>query len=630
MLAGSRAVVDVTRRCLQAALCVAAWVAAAPAIADTDAPAATRIRDLDYGDVLFHYYQDDYLGALVRLEAARDLGRMPNHGAEAELLSGGLYLSLGLHAEATRIFDRLLDGSVPQSVSDRARFYLARIGYQRGYYDRALRDLGLIKGTLPGSLESEKRLLSANVLMAMGRYGDAAAELRKAGPEDDWAPYARFNLGVALVRNGDLAQGAQWLTAVGTMPAATEEQRSLRDRANLALGYAMLQQRAAEPAASALARVRLQGPYSNKALLGLGWAEADAKRPDRALVPWLELREGRLLDAAVQESYLAVPYAYAQLASNGQAAQQYRYAVQAYSDESRRLDESIAAIRRDGFLDSVLAATPPDDPMGWAWQLRKVPDAPQTRYLYHLLASHAFQEGLRNYRDLRIMQRNLAGWGQSLEALDEMVVTRQIAAEQREPRRQALMDATDLDGLAARQAALDERVRQIESSREVAALASPQQAAAWSALDADLARIESLPAGDQRDALAERARLLRGVLLWQLDAEYKQRMRALKNDVRETSSLLADARRGMQQVDQASASAPQSTAGYASQVRSLAGRVDAMSPRIDAAAAAQQRVLVAIAVDELEAQKRRLASYATQAQFALAAIYDGATAGVAR
>ena len=630
MLARSRAVVDVTRRGLQAALCVAAWVAAAPAIADADGPAATRIRDLDYGDVLFHYYQDDYLGALVRLEAARDLGRMPNHGAEAELLSGGLYLSLGLHAEATRIFDRLLDGSVPQSVSDRARFYLARIGYQRGYYDRALRDLGLIKGTLPGSLESEKRLLSANVLMAMGRYGDAAAELRKAGPEDDWAPYARFNLGVALVRNGDLAQGAQWLTAVGTMPAATEEQRSLRDRANLALGYAMLQQRAAEPAASALARVRLQGPYSNKALLGLGWAEADAKRPDRALVPWLELREGRLLDAAVQESYLAVPYAYAQLASNGQAAQQYRYAVQAYSDESRRLDESIAAIRRDGFLDSVLAATPPDDPMGWAWQLRKVPDAPQTRYLYHLLASHAFQEGLRNYRDLRIMQRNLAGWGQSLEALDEMVVTRQIAAEQREPRRQALMDATDLDGLAARQAALDERVRQIESSREVAALASPQQAAAWSALDADLARIESLPAGDQRDALAERARLLRGVLLWQLDAEYKQRMRALKNDVRETSSLLADARRGMQQVDQASASAPQSTAGYASQVRSLAGRVDAMSPRIDAAAAAQQRVLVAIAVDELEAQKRRLASYATQAQFALAAIYDGATAGVAR
>ncbi|MFO1408437.1 MAG: tetratricopeptide repeat protein [Steroidobacteraceae bacterium] len=632
MLESSRRAQATRRRCLGAAVLVVLSASAQAAVASTpdDRPPPTRIRDLDYGDVLFHYYQDDYLGALVRLEAARDLGRLPNQGAEAELLSGGLYLSLGLHAEATRIFDRLLGGNVPQSVSDRARFYLARIGYQRGYYDQSLRDLGLIKGTLPGKLESERRLLVANVLMALGRYGEAASELQKAGPEDDWAPYARYNLGVALVRTGNFAQGTQWLAAVGTMTATNEEQRSLRDRANLSLGYALLQQRAAEPAASALSRVRLQGPYSNKALLGLGWAEADAKQPDRALVPWLELRNGRLLDAAVQESYLAVPYAYAQLASNGQAAQQYRYAVQAYVDESRRLDESIAAIRRDGFLDSVLAATPPDDPMGWAWQLRKVPDAPQTRYLYHLLASHAFQEGLRNYRDLRIMQRNLASWGQSLEALDEMVVTRQLAAEQREPRRRALLDSTDFDGLAARQSALEAQAREVDANRDVAALASPEQAAAWAALESDLARIEALPDGDQRDELLERARLLRGVLMWQLDADFKQRMRALRNDLRDTGALLADARRGLEQVDAASASAPQSIAGYANQVQAMAARVQQMGPRIDDAAAAQQRVLVAIAVDELESQKRRLASYATQAQFALAAIYDGATAGVNR
>ena len=82
--------------------------------------------------MLFHFYQDDYFGALVRLEAASDLGRMPSHEADAQLLAGGLYLSLGLHLEATRIFDRLLAGPVPQSVSDRAHFYLGRIGYQRG------------------------------------------------------------------------------------------------------------------------------------------------------------------------------------------------------------------------------------------------------------------------------------------------------------------------------------------------------------------------------------------------------------------------------------------------------------------------------------------------------------------
>jgi hypothetical protein len=610
------------------AACAALASPAAAAGTNGDLPPPARIRDLDYGDVLFHFFQDDYFGALVRLEVARDFGRMPHHDADAELLAGGLYLSLGLHAEATRIFNRLLAGSVPQSVSDRARFYLARIGYQRGYYDDAWHSLQQIRGSLPGSLESERRLLAANVLMAQGRYAEAATVLEAAGAADDWAPYARFNLGVALVRSGDPARGRPWLEAVGTMPARSDEERSLRDRANLALGYALLQGHDPEAAAPALMRVRLDGPFTSRALLGLGWSEADAKRPDRALVPWLELRERRLLDSAVQESYLAVPYAYAQLASNGQAAQQYRLAVQAYAEEGRRLDESIAAIRGGGFLDSVLAAAPASDVVGWFWQLQKLPDAPQTRYLYHLLASHEFQEGLKNYRDLRIMQRNLEGWRDSLAAFDDMVATREQATLQREPRRASVLASADLDGLANRQAALARRLAGIESSRDVAGLATEAEGREWRQLEDAQVRIAMLPAGPQREALAERARLLRGALSWQMDAAYKVRLRRVQVDLRDTGALLAEARERAQQVDAAGATAPRNTAGFAARVDELATRVDEIGPRIDAARMAQERVLADIAVAELEAQKRRLASYATQAQFALAALYDGASAAV--
>ncbi len=611
----------------------ACWIATngvRAADAEDDLPPPGKIRDLDYGNVLFHFYQDDYFGSLVRLEAASDLGRMPSHEADVQLLAGGLYLSLGLHAEATKIFDRLLAGPVPQSVSDRAHFYLGRIGYQRGYYEQAWSSLQKIRGPLPGSLEPERRLLAANVLMAQGRFAEAATLLQSAGDGDDWAAFARFNLGVALVRSGDVAGGQRWLEAVGTMAATSDEQLSLRDRANLALGFAMLQQSAADPAAAALARVRLDGPFTNRALLGLGWAESDASRPDRALVPWLELRKRRLLDSAVQESYLAVPYAYARLASNGQAAQQYRYAIEAYGKESRRIDESIAAIRSGGFLDDVLAAAPDKDTVGWFWQLQKVPDAPQTRYVYHLLASHEFQEGLKNYRDLRIMKRNLEGWQASLEAFDEMVAVREQAALAIEPRSRDALAATDLDGLGQRHAALTERVAGIESSRDVAALATAGEGQAWRSLEDVQARIDALPPGPGRDALAERARLLRGTLLWQLDAAYKVRLRGVKSDLEETGRLLAEARDGSQRVEAAGATAPRNTAGFESRVGELAARVDDIGPRIDAAGVAQERVLADIAVQELESQKRRLASYATQAQFALAAIYDGATAGVAR
>jgi len=626
-------------------------LAGGPAVAVRDEPPASdlpppsKIRDLDYGDVLFHFFQDDYFEALVRLEVSRDLGRMPTHAGEAELLAGGLYLSLGLHGEAMRRFEAVLAGPVPQSVSDRAHFYLARIGFQRGYLDEAARSLSRIRAPLPGRLEPERRLLEANVLMAQGRYAEAARSLESWTGGGDWAWYARFNLGVALVRTGETARGRQFLESVGTMAARTDEQQALRDRANLALGFALLQERQPDPAGAALQRVRLDGPFTNRALLGLGWAEVDAARPERALVPWLELRERPVLESAVQESLLAVPYAYARLAANGQAAEQYRHAVAAFSAETQRLDESIAAVRSGGFLDAVLDAAPdPDEAAapdakakpgaseqaGWLWQLKQAPDAPHTRYLYPLLASHEFQEGLKNYRDLRIMQRNLERKADSLEAFHEMVAARESDVTRRLPRKAEVLAGTDLEALEARRTALHERVAAIVSARDVTALATPEEAVRWRKLEALAGRIAALPAGTQRDALEHRARLLQGTLAWQLDADYKLRLSRLRSSLAEADAALAEARRRQALAEQAGELAPRNTEGFAERVVGVEQRVARLKPAIDRAAAAQERLLADIAVRELEAQKARLASYATQAQFALAALYDGATAGGGR
>ena len=612
----------------------AAWVGAAAIAAPgppSDLPPPSKIRDLDYGDILFHFFQDDYFEALVRLEVAQELGRVPDHQSEAALLAGGLYLSLGMHREATRRFEQLLAGPVPRSVADRALFYLARIGYQRGYIEDAERSLARIQGTLPGELESERRLLAANVLMAQGRYTEAAAALDGWSDASGWADYARFNLGVALVRSGDSSRGRPLLAAVGPMQARSDEQLALRDRANLALGFALLQEREPDAAAAALSRVRLDGPFTNRALLGLGWAEADATRPQRALVPWLELRKRPVVDAAVQESLLAVPFAYAKLAANGQAAEQYRHAVSAYAAEARRLDESIAAIRAGGFLDAVLEAAPAgkdaSGAVSWLWQLQGAPDAPHTRYLYQLLASHEFQEGLRNYRDLRIMQANLARWSGSLEAFDEMVDARERLAEVRDARRAEFMAATDLGPLQRRRDDIEARLAQVIAERDITGVATPAEAKHWQALDELSARIATLPAGPQRDGLAERVRLLRGALAWELDAAYKLRVSRLQAGLRATDEELVEARRRVELVEQAAGLAPRSNAGFAERVDTRAERMARLQPRMAAAAAAQERLLADFAVRELETQKARLASYATQAQFALAALYDGAASG---
>ena len=115
--------------------------------------------------------------------------------------------------------------------------------------------------------------------------------------------------------------------------------------------------------------MRLNGPYSNKALLGTGWAQAALGEYREALGPWMELRDRNLLDAAVQESYLAVPYAFGKLDAAAQSAEYYEQAVTSFDAEGVQLDEAIDRIRSGNMLDTLLGDDQ-DTHYGWFWQLR--------------------------------------------------------------------------------------------------------------------------------------------------------------------------------------------------------------------------------------------------------------------
>jgi hypothetical protein len=52
--------------------------------------------------------------------------------------------------------------------------------------------------------------------------------------------YVRYNLGIALLKSGDSKRGTELLDDIGKDSAANEEYRSLRDRANVALGFSAL------------------------------------------------------------------------------------------------------------------------------------------------------------------------------------------------------------------------------------------------------------------------------------------------------------------------------------------------------------------------------------------------------
>src|SRR5215472_8342587 len=201
----------------------------------------THVRDLHYGDALFYFYQDEDFAALTRLLAYEHWQRMPHHIDEAQLLEGGLYLALGMHNEAGERFARLLTDDVPSGVRNRAWFYLAQVWYARGYLDRADAALRKINGRMSPELEAQKELLFGNVLMHEGHYDEAIRLLSEWRDGPVWSAYARYNLGVALVRTNRLADADPFLSGVGTMLTPTSELAALKDRANLALGFAYLQ-----------------------------------------------------------------------------------------------------------------------------------------------------------------------------------------------------------------------------------------------------------------------------------------------------------------------------------------------------------------------------------------------------
>jgi len=581
------------------------------------------VKDPHFGEVLFFFFQEDYFSALTQLMTAQHFARVPHHAEEAELLRGGMLLSYGLHREAGRIFQALIDAGAPPSVRDRAWFYLAKIRYQRGYVVEAEDAIAHVRDPLPGSLEDERLVLHATLLLHRQKYPEAIAMLRRTSNRSGWAAYGKYNLGVALIQAGERDAGVELLDEIGREPAHGEELTALRDKANVALGYVFLQSDAPARAEPYLQRVRLTGLLSTKALLGLGWAHAALNEYERGLVPWVELADRSMADTAVQESLLAVPFALGKLGAYRQSLARYERALDSYTREIARLDEAIAAIRRGALVDKLLRDNPGQE-SGWFWRVRQLPDAPESRYLMELLASHDFQEGLKNYRDLGFLSRNLNTWAQSIGTFRDILATRRQGFAERLPRVIAGERSLQFEWLRAVQARESQELARIEGEGDADALAEERERGLAGRLESVRAGLERLADPAQREMAREKHRLLRGLLTWDLSAQYSKRLRNAKKGLKETDRLIAEADGRREALLRAQSQVPVHFDGFEKRIEELRARIKRAQAGVGAAARAQEKYLVELAATELARRREQIAAHITQARFAVAQIYDRA------
>jgi len=312
------------------AILISVLFAISSATAGTQAP--KELKDLYFGEALYYAFQGEWFNAIARLdtelmqhygldEPERD--RLYYHIDHAEFAVGDFELAYRMHLRAGRAITAVIEGNVEEQVRNEAIFRLARLYFQKGQPLNALFAIERIKGLVPNNICDDLAFLRAHILMANGRFAEAVKILRELQNIKSLEGFSTYNLGIALLRDGKEQEGRQYLDRTGQIAGNQRLTLAIKDKSNLVLGTKLLDEKNFESAKEVLDRVRLKGPFSNRALLGSGWADAFREHFERALVPWSILGTREVTDASVQEAMLAVAYAYGKLNVYSKAALMY-------------------------------------------------------------------------------------------------------------------------------------------------------------------------------------------------------------------------------------------------------------------------------------------------------------------
>jgi hypothetical protein len=595
--------------------------------------AGMELRDLYFGEAVYYAHQERYFEALQRLDTEiaqhyrvdePELDSLHHHIKHAEFSVGDFELNYRMHHRAGRAIKAVLEADVEEPVRNEAAYRLARIHFQKDQPANALHALDGISGDVPEDIRDDIEFLRANAYMAIGRPAAAIDVLSRLQSSESLEGFSAYNLGIALLWDGQKREALEQLDTAGQVQARDQATLSIRDKSNLVLGTLLFEASQFEPAERSLDRVRLDGPFSNQALLRAGWASASAEKFDRAVVPWSILADREPTDAAVQEAMLALPYAYSKLSLYGRSAVLYGRAVEAFGDELDKVDASIKSITEGEFLKALVREEIRRD-KDWVIRLRSLPDAPETFYLMTLMASHDFQTALQNYLDLEDMRKKLVSWRASLDSFDDIIRLRREYYEPLLPEIDSQFRKLDsqIRLRLEQRKHLDERLQHMLIAPRPDYLATANELR-WGR------RIEQMEgglgdAGDPADpALLHRMRRLRGVLTWNLETQYHQRLTDAHRHLRELNRDVEVLTAQHEAFLRARQAATHSYVGYEIPIETLRVRVQEALERMNVLMAQQGQMLETVATDELTRRRERLEAHLDQARFAFADSYDRA------
>jgi hypothetical protein len=368
-------------------------------------------QDLEYGVILFEYYQQDYFSALVEQEYAQTINNEIAKSPSGQVLKGGMMLSYGMSNEAKIIFDKLLNNNTSLEVRNKAWYYLAKLLYKKSEIVNAKDALDKVKGDLPAEFHTQYHYLST-LLGNKGNHLPNEEYTIKTDPnENSDLPYLLFNLAIIQLKENQLDLAVKNLEKVTTYSGTTEELSVLADRARHGLAELAIKHGQLLQAWTYLKDIRNTGLYSNRALLSYAWAAINLKQYNDA-IPALEILNGRSIAVPeVQEAKVLLAHVYEQggssrkaLKSNILAEKDYKAGIKMVNEARRIIDQQ--EVPRE-FISNIQALI---DDTDWYTSRPSLDYKKLTPFLIDLMASNSFNETLRELADLYAIEENLKYW----------------------------------------------------------------------------------------------------------------------------------------------------------------------------------------------------------------------------
>ncbi|MCP4471013.1 MAG: hypothetical protein GY815_10055 [Gammaproteobacteria bacterium] len=610
-----------------------------------------ELRDLYFGEVLFYAYQDLHFDALARLDIEltqhyrideSELDPMHLNLGQAEFSVGDIELQYRMDKRAGKAIQAVLGSGVDLATRNMAALALARMYYRKNDAAATLYALDLIKedidlskyedqsstdliGELPEKFWINVAYLRGLASVATGQFTQAIEILESLRNEPSLRGYVLFNLAMAQLQAQQEQEGLVVLDELGRLETDKNDLLALKDKSNLKLAYRLLDSGNAEASQTYFQRIRLDGPYSNHALLGAGWAAAALERFDRALVPWSILHEREKTSYPVQEALMAVPYAYGKLQAYGKSANMYDHAMDVFAFEVSRLDESIKSVRTGKFLEALLDEESKKDE-NWVVNLRELPDSPETRYILELVASNDFQASYKNYKDLDALEKHVEKWLDDLRMFEELIDIRRAYQEPLLPELEAKFKKLDAQAKLRleQRNSLAKKIRNMLIAPRPDYLATAEERLVSDQVTALEQYIADRP-GEIDERLVKRVKRLRGVLHWRLYSEYDQRLTDAYNHQTSLDEIIEAFKLRYGSFVRTRQAATQSYEGYETPIRKFRTDLFAIQRKLKGIKARQGKLLEALAVNALDARRKRLEDYQIKARFALAESYDRAT-----